>query len=356
MRQRVGQTGPPLFKPFLMNRKLSAFTRIITIISSIALFISVFTPLWKIELSAPQYPEGLVLKIYPSKISGDVDVINGLNHYIGMRTLHTEDFFEFTILPWLIGLLAAFGLLTLIINRKWFFIAWTGFFVFFGITAMFDFYRWEYNYGHNLDPAAAIRVPGMSYQPPLIGYKQLLNFGAYSIPDIGGWIFIGVALALVVALFTELRNTVTITRKLEIKTALAVCIISLTLMSCEANPQPIVIGKDACDFCRMTISDSRFGGELITAKGRVYKFDDMHCLLSFYHSKSMSNDADVGIWLSDGSRPGTLIPEKQSLFLKTDSLRSPMGGNVAAFASRSSLDSVRQSLGGEMVTWKELIK
>lgn len=59
------------------------------------------------------------------------------------------------------------------------------FFILFGIIAMADFWHWEYNYGHDLNPDAAIKVPGMSYQPPLIGYKQLLNFGAYSIPDIG---------------------------------------------------------------------------------------------------------------------------------------------------------------------------
>ncbi len=111
----------PCFIPLIMNRKLLTPTRIITAISSIALFISIFLPLWRIELAAPQYPEGLALKIFPDKLSGDVDVINGLNHYIGMRTLHTEDFFEFTILPWLIGLIAFFGVLTFIINRKWFY-------------------------------------------------------------------------------------------------------------------------------------------------------------------------------------------------------------------------------------------
>ncbi len=64
-------------------------------------------------------------------------------------------------------------------------------FVCFGMVAMADFWKWEYNYGHTLNPDAAIIVPGMSYQPPLIGFKQLLNFGAYSIPDTGGWIFVG---------------------------------------------------------------------------------------------------------------------------------------------------------------------
>jgi hypothetical protein len=56
---------------------------------------------------------------------------------------------------------------------------------------MIDFWLWEYDYGHNLNPNAPIIVPGMSYQPPLLGFKQLLNFGAYSYPDVGGWIMFG---------------------------------------------------------------------------------------------------------------------------------------------------------------------
>src|SRR5678816_4382988 len=135
-----------------------------------------------------------------------------------MRTLHTEDFVEFTILPYIIGTFAVFGLLTFLINRKWFYTVWVGLFLIFAVISMVDFYRWEYNYGHNLDPTAPIRVPGMSYQPPLIGYKQLLNFGAYSIPAAGGWIFIVVGVALFACLIMELRRSVTISRKLELKT------------------------------------------------------------------------------------------------------------------------------------------
>lgn len=339
-----------------MNKKLLPVTRIITILSAIALFISIYLPLWRIELAAPQYPEGLALKIYPNKIAGDVDVVNGLNHYIGMRTLHTEDFFEFTILPWLIGLLAFFGLLTLIINRKWFFLAWTGFFVLFGITAMFDFYRWEYNYGHNLDPAAAIRVPGMSYQPPLIGYKQLLNFGAYSIPDAGGWIFLGVGLALVAGAFLELRKNVVITRKLEIKARTAVSILVIVLASCNSGPEPIRIGTDGCDFCKMTISDYRFGGELVTKKGKVYKFDDTHCMVSFYHSNSVKDETLRGLWFADFTKKGQLIPESQAILLQSEGLRSPMGGNVAAFSSTESLAPFNKKYSGNIIDWKQLAK
>ncbi|MDB5013174.1 MAG: Uncharacterized protein JWQ25_1376, partial [Daejeonella sp.] len=190
----------------MKNNSLTGLSRSIITLCGLALIVVLFVPLWQIELAAPQYPEGLILKMYPNKLAGNVDIINGLNHYIGMKTLHTEDFLEFTILPYIIGLFAAFCFLVAWLNKsKWLTVVFSSF-VLFGVIAMVDFYRWNYNYGHNLDPNAAIQIPGMSYQPPLIGYKKLLNFGAYSIPDIGGWIFIGVGLLLLTALIIQIRQ------------------------------------------------------------------------------------------------------------------------------------------------------
>lgn len=184
----------------MKNDTLSMPQRILIFLSGILLVAVLFVPLWQIELNAPQYPEGLVLKMYPHKIGGNVDVINGLNHYIGMKTLHTEDFIEFTILPYIVGFFALFCFVVFFLKKhKWLTVLFT-LFVIFGIIAMIDFWRWEYAYGHDLNPEAPIQVPGMAYQPPLIGYKQLLNFGAYSIPDVGGILFILVGLLLLVAL------------------------------------------------------------------------------------------------------------------------------------------------------------
>ena len=165
-------------------------TKILLFVSAICLSVSIFVPIWRIELDAPQYPEGLNLLIYADKLGGNVEIINGLNHYIGMRTLHADDFIEFTVLPYIIGFFALLNLLVLLSANKKFLNILLILFVAFGILAMVDFWRWEYDYGHNLDPNAAIVVPGMAYQPPLIGFKQLLNFGAFSIPDIGGILFI----------------------------------------------------------------------------------------------------------------------------------------------------------------------
>jgi copper chaperone NosL len=176
--------------------KVKLATRVILIVGAILLTISIFVPIWRIELDAPQYPEGLAMLIYSYKLGGDVEIINGLNHYIGMQTLHAENFIEFTVLPYIIGSFALLMLITALVGRKRLLYFSFTLFALFGVLAMVDFWRWEYNYGHNLDPTAAIIVPGMAYQPPLIGYKQLLNFGAFSIPDIGGWLFIACGMLL----------------------------------------------------------------------------------------------------------------------------------------------------------------
>jgi len=124
------------------NDNLSALSKILIFISGILLILVLFVPLWQIELEAPQYPEGLVLKMYPHKIGGNVDIINGLNHYIGMRTLHTKDFIEFTVLPYIVGFFALLCFIVVALKKqKWLTVLFT-LFVIFGIVAMVDFWRW----------------------------------------------------------------------------------------------------------------------------------------------------------------------------------------------------------------------
>src|SRR5690242_3945342 len=110
------------------------------ILSGLLLLASVFVPLWRIDLDAPQYPEGLRLFIHANKLGGNVDIINGLNHYIGMKTLHTEDFIEFTVLPYLIGFFVLFTLSTAFVRRKALLYVLFTLFVLFGIVAMIDFW------------------------------------------------------------------------------------------------------------------------------------------------------------------------------------------------------------------------
>lgn len=160
-------------------------------------------PLWRVQLYAPQYPEGLGMTIHAGTVRGatenDLHSINALNHYIGMKTIEPDAIAELRFIPWIIAGLAVCGVAVALVGRRRAAIAWIGAFVLLGAAGLWDFYKWEYSYGHDLDfEHAIIKVPGMTYQPPLIGTKQLLNFTASSWPSIGSAL-LGAAIILAIA-------------------------------------------------------------------------------------------------------------------------------------------------------------
>lgn len=332
--------------------KISLFSKVLLLIISALLFGSLFFPMWRIELTAPQYPEGLVLLLHANKIGGNVDIINGLNHYIGMKTLHTEDFVEFKFLPYVFGFFGSFALVMVFVARKKgvFFLFAT--FALFVVLAAVDFYRWNYDYGHNLNPHAAIVVPGMAYQPPLIGYKQLLNFGAYSIPDIGGWMMIvaGVLLFVIVAKETNLLKKF---KKHNIQPALFL-FLSLFFFACSNDKAvPIKLNSDSCDFCKMSISDGKFGAEVITEKGRDYKFDDIMCMVNY--CKENATTKMKSFYVLDYNQHNVLIPAETAFFLSGGTINSPMRGNIIAFNSESEASEIQAKLQAETIDWHAIM-
>jgi len=167
-------------------------------------------PLWQIRLQAPQYPEGLGLNIKINTVESlhphNIATINDLNHYIGMKAIRPDTVPALKIMPYLVALLIVMGLIVLIVNNRTLFFGWLSTFVALALAGFGDFYKWEYDYGHHLNPKAPIKVPGMSYQPPIIGSKQLLNIHATSIPGIGG-ILLGISLMIgVYILVNEVRS------------------------------------------------------------------------------------------------------------------------------------------------------
>jgi copper chaperone NosL len=107
-----------------------------------------------------------------------------------MRIIDESMFPEFIYLPKILMAIIGIGVLAALWGKRlgiWIFL---GSIAALGIGVLYDMYLWGYDYGHNLDPMAAIKVPDMTYQPPLIGYKELLNFLAYSGPDTGGWLML----------------------------------------------------------------------------------------------------------------------------------------------------------------------
>jgi len=126
--------------------------------------------------------------------------INNLNHYIGMKRIEPDVIPELRIMPWVVVSLSLTGLGVAALGRRKPVYFWAVSFVAVAVAGLIDFWKWEYDYGHNLDPHAVLKIPGMNYQPPLIGAKQLLNFRAVSLPGTGGLMLVfALVLALVAA-------------------------------------------------------------------------------------------------------------------------------------------------------------
>ena len=157
-------------------------------------------PLWRVDLIAPQYPEGLGMLIRIDGVEGlkpnDLNSINGLNHYIGMKAIDPDAIPELKWMPWILGTLVVSGILVTVMGRRVPLYVWGAVLMVVLSVGLWDYWRWGYDYGHDIDREhAIIKIPGMTYSPPVIGRKQLLNFTATSWPSSGG-----IALALAAGL------------------------------------------------------------------------------------------------------------------------------------------------------------
>lgn len=345
----------------MKTNKMSGLSRVIIAIASLTLIACFFLPIWFIYLMAPQYPEGLTMQIWLYKLSGQVDIINGLNHYIGMAHIKQSMFPELTYLPYIVGGMIVLGLVVAIVGMRGLLFSYLILSFLLGIVAMYDFYQWGYKYGHNLDPHAAIQIPGFSYQPPLIGHKKLLNFDAYSYPDIGGWIFIGVVALLVLVWFFDFKRAVKVKTTLKPKTkktkvAAAAAVLVFLFTSCTAKPQPFNYGKDNCDDCKMTIMDQKYGAEIVTKKGRIFKFDDIHCLLNFTKAGKVKETDIEQVLFIDYNTPNKFLPSPSAVFVTSSGLQSPMNSNTAAFEDNASAEKKASELKGKISRWDDLKK
>jgi copper chaperone NosL len=129
------------------------------------------------------------------------------------------------------------------------------------------------------------------------------------------------------------------------------------LVSCSREPEPINYGKDACDHCKMTIMDNKYGAEIVTSKGKVIKFDAAECMVDFLKddTEKLSNKDNLFLTVNIAS-PGTLIDARKAFFLNDKAFKSPMGANLASFESRQLAENNLQSPDGKILTWEELLK
>ena len=128
--------------------------------------------------------------------------------------------------------------------------------------------------------------------------------------------------------------------------------ISVLFVSCSSGPRPIRVGQDACTFCKMTVSDKKFGAEIVTDKGKVFVFDDLHCMAAYLKENQQASNSDFYIVNFEN---GELLPKDKAFILKSESLRSPMGSNMAAFSSKEALEKFSSSFPGQAVEWNNVI-
>ena len=165
---------------------VSRYARILIAVASLLLASGFVLPLWRVGLIAPQYPEGLGMLIKVNTVVGmkeqDLHSINGLNHYIGMQKIEPDTIPELKLMPVILGALVLTGLGVAALGKKWPMTFWAAALGGLQVTGLIDFWKWEYDYGHDLDTVnAIIKIPGMSYQPPVIGSKRPSCFAATNV-------------------------------------------------------------------------------------------------------------------------------------------------------------------------------
>lgn len=130
---------------------------------------------------------------------------------------------------------------------------------------------------------------------------------------------------------------------------------AIVFLSCNTDPQPLQYGKDACYTCKMTLVDKKFGAELVTAKGKVYKFDDVNCMVNFINSGYLEGETLEHKLVVDYTQSGKLIPAEEAFYLKSDQIRSPMASEVAAFETEKVMLKHKEKFKAIYLGWGELL-
>lgn len=139
-------------------------------------------------------------------------------------------------------------------------------------------------------------------------------------------------------------------------TPVSTAIIAIILMTgCTPQPEKIALGKDSCAECKMTIIHPQFGGEIVTKKGKVYKFDDTHCIATFLERRGVELSSIHQTLFVDYNNPNELVKVNSVEFVVSSQLKTPMGGHAAAFKNATAANEKAVEIAGSKVTnWPTL--
>lgn len=138
------------------------------------------------------------------------------------------------------------------------------------------------------------------------------------------------------------------------KNVLFIISLSTIIAACSTQPVPINFGQEDCSYCRMLIADERYGGELVTTRGKVYKFDSIECMTAYILKEKKGSDDIKNLWTINFSNPGYFIDVSQSWFLVSDVLKSPMGLNLSAYDNPNTIQKTGNLNKGKIIRWQEV--
>ena len=106
----------------------------------------------------------------------------------------------------------------------------------------------------------------------------------------------------------------------------------------------------------MQITDNRYGSEIITDKGKVFKFDAVGCMIEYAMVKNFLGDSNQKFLVTDFAAPGSFIDASDAFYVQNENFRSPMGLNVMAFDSEISRQKFVAESGGSLLNWVDVIE
>ncbi len=301
------------------------------------------------------------------------------------------------------------GALVALLGRRRLLYGWTMGFLVVSLVGVADFWKWEYDYGHNLDEETAIiKIPGMSYQPPLIGSRDILNFTAHSWPGAGGMIAILAAVTAVFVSAAEWRRRESDGSEGRAKESAAlgppadgagaeraaheaardrpesttgatqdgtatpgdrtrsrgsgsslhavggIVLAAAVLSACaEPGPRPLMPGVDGCTDCLMIVDGGGHGAEVVTRTGKVYTFDSAECMVNHLLTTDVEEDLHSA-WVTDFADPASLVRAEEAHYLVSSVLTSPMGLGITAFARLEDRDGAVNAFGGRPAAWDDI--
>ena len=377
--------------------KADTRSRLLLALAAVVMLPAFIYPLWSIRLVAPQYRDGLGMHIYVHDVRGhdrhDIQNINILNHYIGMQAIEPENIPELEIMPWVLAGLIVTGVMAGALGRPRVMAGWLVLFVAAGVTGMVDFYLWNIDYGHNLSPDAPIRIPDMTYSPPIIGTAQLLNIRASSWPGLGTLFIVASVLMATWAVVRAFRGgeaaaeggrtrvapLLMLTLGASAATLLGGCdrvgtpggegagmTASAASALQRAPVQPPASDADRMVFnghldpyCHVPVQEIRWGGVIETTGGETLAFASAACLAGHLLSGATPAAQVARVRVVDFAQGEKLVDAASAHFLLSPNRKAPAGPDgpaLLAIETDRMAVNLQEAYSGRLMNWDQALR